>query len=142
MDQEEPKRNLPEPAPPKREYVGPDYHKEKSKIRLIVICMVVLLLAAAGGTGWWYFKDYKSKKEITATTQNTSTKASAQISTTTKSYTSPNFYLTFSYPTDWTITDSGGGQMIVISPAMKLKNAAGQAASTSSLAGADTGSSI
>ncbi len=97
----------------------------------------VTVLVAAGGAGYWFFM--KPKPVATNTTTSTTTASSStapstapvatssKISTTTKSYTSPNFNLAFSYPDDWTVTDQGGGTMTVKSPSLSLKNTSSQA---------------
>ncbi|MGA3150512.1 MAG: hypothetical protein ABSD10_02795 [Candidatus Saccharimonadales bacterium] len=130
MDHEEGQQSPPETAPPpSREYVGPNYHKEGNKTgRIIALLIVLVLLAGAGGGGYWYLKHRPTQKSAATAraAQAAQPKVSTQIDASTRSYTSPNFYLTFSYPANWTITDPGGGQMTVISPAMKLKNAVGQ----------------
>lgn len=130
MDQEEePKpdlRNIPEPAVPPREHVAPDYHKQNHKLRNLAILIVILALA--GGGAYAYLKHSQSQKnaKAAAAVQAAKPKVTALIASTTKTYTSPNFYLTFNYPANWTVTDTGGGQMMVVSPAMQLKNDVGQ----------------
>lgn len=54
-----------------------------------------------------------------------STSSTTQISTTTKNYSSPNFYLSFEYPEDWAVVDNGGGIMTATSPVMKLARSSG-----------------
>jgi hypothetical protein len=126
MDQEQPEQDLPdmpEPAPPPREHVAPDYHKESHKLRNIFIFIIVLTLA--GGGAYAYLKHQKTQKDAKAAQAAevaAKPKVSSQIASTTKSYTSANFYLTFSYPANWTVTDTGGGQMMVVSPTTQLKN--------------------
>lgn len=124
MSQEDEQQPLPQAAPP-REHVGPDYHVKENRSYKALIFAVVLILLAGGGAAAWYFAKHQSAKPA-ASSQNAAPKVAATIDSASKSYTSPNFYLTFSYPADWTISDTGGGQLSVISPAMKLKNAAGQ----------------
>lgn len=73
----------------------------------------------------------KPKKPSTATTsQNqvaqTQATSAAIITTATKNYASQNFALSFNYPQDWTVTDSGGGVMTVKSPSLTLKDSSGQ----------------
>jgi hypothetical protein len=130
MDQEEPEQDLPdipEPALPPRERVAPDYHKQSHKLRYLIIFIVILLLV--GGGAYVYLKHSQSQKNAKAAqaaVQAAKPKVSSQIASTTKTYTSPNFYLTFSYPTNWTVTDTGGGQMMAVSPATQLKSSSGQ----------------
>lgn len=125
--QEDELPDIPEPAQPPREHVGPGYHKQGHKLRSVIILIIILLLA--GGGGYAYYKHNQSQKNAKAAqaSQAAKTKTSTQIAAATKTYTSPNFYLTFTYPANWTITDSGGGQMTAVSPAMQLKNQSNQA---------------
>ena len=134
MEQEAPQQNfpeqdlpdIPEPAPAPREHVAPDYHKQSHKLRNLAILVVILLLA--GGGAYAYLKHNKSQKDAKAAAQAAQaakSNAGSQIAATTKTYTSPNFYLTFSYPANWTVTDTGGGQMSAVSPSTQLKNAQG-----------------
>jgi len=127
MPPEEQEQNLPEPAhepEPQREHVAPDYHKTENKSHkgVIIAIVLVLLLAAGGAAG--HFKFYKTAK-LAPTIQTATTKV-AVIESSTKTYSSPNFYLTFKYPANWTVNDTGGGQMSVISPPVQLKSASGQ----------------
>jgi hypothetical protein len=121
--------DIPEPAPLPREHVTPDYHKQSHKLRGIIILVIILLLA--GGGAYAYQKHSQSQKKAKAAQAAAALaakpKVASQIAATTKSYTSPNFYLTFSYPANWTIIDTGGGQMMALSPPIQLKNSTGQA---------------
>ncbi|MDB5161054.1 MAG: hypothetical protein JWO96_434 [Candidatus Saccharibacteria bacterium] len=115
------------PSTPPRETAGPDYWKKPKKRWPKYVLIAILLAAIAAGVYWFALKP----KPVTKTTsQNTASqtpaKAAGQIAATTKSYSSSNFYLTFSYPQDWTVTDNGGGIMTVKSPSLNLKNATGQ----------------
>lgn len=112
------------------EHSTADYHKYpqpekpiRNWTRIFSIFIAVLLLAGAGTGAYWYLKNHKSTPAKSAQTGQTT--APAKTVAATKSYTSPNFYLTFSYPASWTIIDNGGGTMTVTSADMQLKDVAG-----------------
>jgi hypothetical protein len=107
--------NYPEPEKPIRNWT-----------KILTIFIIVLILAGGGAGAYLYLKNHKSKPVKTVHT--TQTVAQAPAAVTLKTYTSPNFYLTFSYPANWTIVDTGGGSMTATSPLMKLKDATGQEA--------------
>ena len=118
--------NLPEPA----QHSTADYEKFAQPEKPIrnwtkpfTIFIIVLVLLGAGTAAYSLLKNHKSTKTQIAPVAQTEP---AKISSPTKSYTSPNLYLTFSYPANWTIVDSGGGTMTATSPTMQLKDAAGQ----------------
>jgi hypothetical protein len=116
--------HLPPPAP-KRERVGPQYHKNKAKLRRLIIYAAVLVIIAGAGGGYWYFNRHKTAKTA-KTTQTQQSASSTKIDKNTQSYNSPNFYLGFNYPANWTVTDNGGGQMTITSPATHLKSTSGK----------------
>ena len=97
-----------------------------------VIILTLLIIAAA--VYWFVIRSKPAAK--TASSQTGQSSQSSQqaastspIATTTTSYSSTNFNLSFSYPTGWTVNDTGGKTMTVISPATQLKNATGQTVS-------------
>lgn len=92
--------------------------------RIFSIFIIVLALASVGAGAYWYLKNHKSTPAKTV--QTTQPVATSKISTTYKHYDSPNFYLGFDYPDDWTVSDSDGGEMTVISPNVSLKSTDGQ----------------
>ncbi len=97
------------------------------KIGKWLAVLVVFMALAAGG--YWLFKGNKSDKKpapAAQTNQVSDTPAAAKIATGTKHYDSVNFNLGFDYPSDWTVTDSGNGQLTVKSPAVSLKDTGGQ----------------
>lgn len=112
-------------------YEPPEKQRNPIWRKLFTGLVVIILLAGLGSGAYWYLKNHKSSKKPALATQTTQTAkaATSQVATTTKHYDSSNFYLGFDYPQDWTVTDSGGGQMTVISPSMQLKDAAGQTVS-------------
>ncbi len=124
--EQNPPENLPEAAQPSTA----DYEKfaqpEKpirNWTKVFTIFIVVLLLLAASAGTYWFVKNHKSAKPQPAVATQT---APAKISNPTKSYTSPNLYLTFSYPSNWTIVDTGGGVMTATSPTTQLRDTTGQ----------------
>lgn len=112
----------PEPAP-KHEHVAPDYHK-KQKDRPIFTYVIVAVLAIGliVAAYWTVFKP----KSASDNNQSAQTKSPTKIESDTKHYDSPNFYLGFDYPSNWTVNDNGGPQMTVVSPVVKLKDAQSQ----------------
>lgn len=129
LENQEPKPDKPEPAV--AEHSTADYEKfskpEKpirNWTRVFSIIAIILVLIAIGAGTYWYFNNHKSAPAKTA--QTTQPPAAAKVVGTTKSYTSPNFYLTFDYPSNWTVSDTGGGVMTVTSPETQLQNTAGQ----------------
>jgi hypothetical protein len=115
----------PTPQQP-RETAGPDYWKKPKKRWPMYLLALVLLAAIAAGAYWFALKPKPKANTGSTNTAQAPAKAATQITATTKSYSSSNFYLTFSYPQDWTVTDNGGGIMTVKSPTLSLKNANGQ----------------
>ena len=115
--------------------------------KIVSIIIIILVLAGAGAGGAWYLKNHKTTKPAVVT--QAAQTAPAKVAAITKSYTSPNLYLTFSYPADWTIVDTGGGAMTASSPTMQLKGVNGQSSagkiimtirtSSSTLAGFNAG---
>jgi len=129
MDQEVPDEDLPDiPEPPPREHVGPNYHKEDHKLRRAVFLLLILILLAGVGGTYGYLKHRQSQRKAQAAlaAQAAKPKVASKIDAATKNYSSPNFYLSFNYPADWTVTDTGGGQMTVMSPPIQLKSSLGQ----------------
>ncbi len=115
-------RNYPAPIP-KHQHVEPNYHKQQKDRSIFTYVLLALILIAAAALTYWLF--FAKKSSNTASQPNQSDTKS-QISSSTKHYDSPNFYLAFDYPNNWTVNDNGGGQMTVESPAMKIKDASGQ----------------
>lgn len=120
----QPESESPAPQPPAQ-----GYYKEPSNRKWIYAGVAAVVIIAA--LAYFLLGRSKPASPRAATTQSHSTTsqtpaATSQIDATTKSYTSPNFNLTFSYPADWTVADNGGTQMTVTSPAMQLKDPTGQ----------------
>lgn len=119
----------PTPKPP-----IPDEHDGGHRNLIISLSALIILAAIAGGIYWFTLRHKPSVNTpaAEASTSSTQQKASTSgIDTATTNYTSGNFNLAFSYPSNWTLSDNGGGVMTVKSPTLPLKNAAGQAVSGS-----------
>lgn len=114
-------RDLPKAAP-KREHVEPNYHKQLKDKSIFSYLVIVLVIVVLGAAIYWLFF---AKESTNKSNQSNKSESSSQISSSTKHYDSPNFYLGFDYPNNWTVNDNGGGIMTVASPAMKLKDANG-----------------
>jgi hypothetical protein len=91
------------------------------------IFFVLVAVAIVGGGVYWYVKNHKSATPKTSqSSQQHSSQSQSAPQENTKRYTSANFNLSFSYPQNWTVTDTGKGKLTVNSPAMQLKGADGQ----------------
>jgi cytoskeletal protein RodZ len=93
--------------------------------------IIVALLAVVGCGVYWQFFRAKSMSTPAASSQAaTHTAASSEnnaaSSVPTKTFTSADFNLSFNYPEDWNVVDSGNGPMTVTSPSQQLTNATGQ----------------
>jgi hypothetical protein len=93
--------------------------------KIFLITLGILLLA---GAVYWKFGQDKSKPtpSSNATTSQSQKAPTPQANVPTKAYTSANFSLSFNYPQTWTVTDSGNGQLTVVSPATSLTDSSGQ----------------
>ncbi|PJE65284.1 hypothetical protein COU91_02460 [Candidatus Saccharibacteria bacterium CG10_big_fil_rev_8_21_14_0_10_47_8] len=109
-------------------YEPPEKKRNPVWHKLFTIFIILVVIAGLGGGAYWYLKNHKSAKKpaTSAQTSQTVKPATSQIATVTKHYDSSNFYLGFDYPQDWKVTDSGGGQMTIVSPSIQLKSASGQ----------------
>jgi hypothetical protein len=94
--------------------------------KLAIGVVILILLAGIGLLSWHFLHKSSAKPSKSATASQQTAVANSKISTTTKHYDSPNFYLGFDYPADWQVADSGGGTMAVTSPAIALKDTNGQ----------------
>lgn len=117
------------------QHTPPDKIPRSWKVPLLIIFG---LLIAASAIYWFVIKPKPAAKSTSQTSSSASSSsqstpaavapATTKISTTTKTYTSANFKLAFSYPDDWVIADAGGGVLTAKSPSLSLKNAAAQTA--------------
>lgn len=100
---------------------------KRTALRVVSWMLVLLLLIAAGGGVYWYEKHKVAAKSIANTQHKTAqTKSKPVIVATTKQYSSTNFNLSFNYPQDWVVSDTGNGALTVTSPDMQLTAADGQ----------------
>ena len=104
-------------------------HKWLGRLAKLLLILIVAGSLAAAGIYWFVLRTEPPAgvKPAQETSQTSPAAPTTKITSATKRYDSPNFYLGFDYPQDWTVTDSGGGQMTVRSPPVDLKSAAGQA---------------
>ncbi|HSX18475.1 MAG TPA: hypothetical protein VLE51_03920 [Candidatus Saccharimonadales bacterium] len=105
--------------------------KERSPIwrKLGIGLAILIVIAVLGAGGYWFAKNHKSTKTPTQSSQASQTNsvdAGTKITSATKHHDSTNFNLGFDYPADWTVTDSGNGQLTVRSPAVSVKDSDGQ----------------
>lgn len=115
----------PLPAQPTNPKVEPDYWKQPRPQWLKYLVALVIIIVLAIGYLFVLKPKPASKSPSQATPAASQVKA-GQIESATKSYTSNNFFLTFSYPSDWTVTDNGGGIMTVKSSLLALQSAGAQ----------------
>lgn len=95
--------------------------KAKRRSRKWLIILVVLILVAGGVGAYWYVG--RKPKASTAKTNTSVQQTATLISSQTQNHSSPDFNLSFDYPTDWTVTDTlGSGVITVRSPALQLKD--------------------
>jgi uncharacterized protein (UPF0333 family) len=89
-----------------------------------IVILVVVILCIAGAGGYVLMKHHKKPAPV-ATTHSTTTKPPAAV-TTTKQYNSAQLGVTFSYPSNWTVTEDDTSNVITVqSPAMSLTSATG-----------------
>ena len=105
----------------------PQLHKKHTGRKVAIWVVIVLLVLAVAGGGYW-LEHYSSPPKPTQSSQQSTSSSKHQlvITSTTKQYTSTNFNLSFNYPQDWTIADTGNGKLTVTSPTMQLTDAKGQ----------------
>ena len=95
------------------------------------IFLVLVIAALVGGGVYWFLAHHKSATPPSKASQSSQQQSSnggqpAGPPENTKQYTSSNFNLSFNYPENWNVTDTGNGKLTVTSPAMQLKGADGQ----------------
>ena len=90
------------------------------------IVFALIILGAVGGGAYYYIHHKKvTAPGVSSSQQQHSTQQSAP-KVQTKQYTSSNFNLSFNYPQDWVVSDTGNGKLTVTSPMMQLTDAGGQ----------------
>ena len=98
--------------------------KQKGKSKRVVVLVIILLLIAGGALYWFVLKSKPATKPKATTNSTAQSTPAANVPT--KEDNSVNFNLNFNYPETWTVTDSGNGQLTVVSPATPLTSATGQ----------------
>jgi hypothetical protein len=106
----------------------PQLKPKRTGRRIAWVVAILVVLVAVGGGAYLALK-HKSSKTPPQSSHQSTTNNQATITTTTKQYTSSNFNLSFNYPQDWSVSDTGGGKLTVTSPTMQLKDANGQSES-------------
>lgn len=136
MESEQPvEQPAEEPAAPSPEPVGEGQHVDfrptppAQKRRpvwlwiLIGLAIVAVVVAAA-----MVFKPKDKTAQKTSTSQSSSSQPSDKpgVNVPTKSYQSTTFNLSFDYPEQWKVNDTGTPPLTVVSPVMTLTDPAGQ----------------
>lgn len=117
---------------------GADYIKTASPYKqpgkgrkVLLIAIVVLLVVGLASGGWYFYNKHKTNdkaKKATQSSQQATPITKHTITDETKNYISPEFFLSFDYPADWTITDTtGSGILTAKSIPVTLMNATSQA---------------
>jgi hypothetical protein len=99
----------------------PQLRPKKKWPRVVGWTVLCLILLAGLGAGGWKLAQHKAPVKPNQTHQSATPKTVAV-----KAYTSDNFNLSFSYPGNWTVADTGNGKLTVTSPATQLIDASGQ----------------
>lgn len=107
------------------EYQPQQPPKAKRPMRKWFVILIVLILVAGSAGAYWYMG--RKPKAPAAKANTPAQQAAPLISSQTQNHSSPDFNLSFDYPTDWTVTDTlGSGVITVRSPALQLKDAQSQ----------------
>ncbi|HEU5005193.1 MAG TPA: hypothetical protein VFT49_03865 [Candidatus Saccharimonadales bacterium] len=125
---EQPDNPSTEESQPTREPVGPSYW-QKPKRHWLRYGLIVLLIAVVAGVIYWLWQHPKKSTPVNTPTTNANQKTNQTVQQTapaTAHFDSSNFNLSFDYPKDWTVTDSGNNQLTVRSTNMNLTTASGQ----------------
>lgn len=101
--------------------------KKKRKWKRLIIILAILVVACAGA---YIFINNRSEP-VSAPSEATETPSEPSqtqtISEETKTYNSAEFFLSFEYPSDWTVTEADDGStMTVKSPTLGLQTDAGE----------------
>lgn len=109
--------------PPKKRHTG----------RVVLVVLIIIVALSGAAAAYWFLARRGSKPPAqtapAATGHASDTAGQSAASAATKSYTSQNFNLSFSYPATWAVTDNGDGKLTAVSPATKLTDATGQTVS-------------
>lgn len=126
QDNQNPVNEIPKPSP--NESVGPDYWRKSKRSKLIYLVVIAALVITA--VAYWVLAKPESANQASHNQAAQTTQPVNLISGSTTHYDSSNFNLGLDYPKDWSLSDtSGSGKLTIISPALQLKNAAGQTVS-------------
>ena len=108
--------------------LGPKLTRPPLKRIVLPLIIVVCLIAIGFGVYWQFIRNSphttQSKQTVSHTVSSSHTTVTNEP---TQSYTATDFNLSFNYPKDWTVVNSGTGPMTVTSPSMQLTSATGQA---------------
>lgn len=130
----EPEQPVEQPATPS-EPIGEGQHvdfrpvppaKKKRPLWLWILIGLVIVALAVSAALALKPKAKTPATQKTSAAQSSSQSNTAKVNVPTKSYQSTTFNLSFDYPEDWKVNDSGTPPLTVVSPVMTLTNAAGQ----------------
>lgn len=108
--------------------VGPSYWQKPKRRWSHYVLIFIFVVVLAGGIYWLWQHPKKSLPANTPTVaaNQKTNQQPQQTAPATAHYDSSNFNIGFDYPKDWTVTDSGNGQLTVRSTTMSLTAANGQ----------------
>ena len=109
------------------------HQKKKKGSKGVIYGVIIVLLVAAAGIAAALLLIYKPAKKPAVNSSNAAVSQNAPAQSTTNnqpavatsSYTSVNYGVTFNYPKDWIVTDSGNAPLSVSSPSENLTAANG-----------------
>lgn len=109
--------------PPAHEFVGTiapvQQDKKKNRLKLVIALVVVLLVLS--GAGFVVMKKRSATHTSSAPTSQAAEQPKPLLDTTTKRYSSSQFYLDIDIPSDWEIKDEqGSGVMTAMSPNVSI----------------------
>jgi hypothetical protein len=118
----------------------PQLRPKKKWPKIVFWTILGLVILAAIAAGGYFLAKHKSAKltptnsQTQSSTSGTKTNTGSQPSdqnqasqtASSTQYTSTNLKLSFSYPSNWTVVDAGGGKLTVTSPSTQLTDASGQ----------------
>lgn len=104
----------------------PQLNPKHMALRVTVWVIVLLMVLAAIGGGAYYFMHHKTTSSLAKTSGQRTAQNQVTITQSTKNYISTNFNLSFNYPQDWSVSDTGNGKLTATSPDMQLTKPGGQ----------------
>ncbi|HSX37052.1 MAG TPA: hypothetical protein VLG13_02970 [Patescibacteria group bacterium] len=129
---EVPEHNMPKEPPSHNQFAPPNRQVGGQRNRTGLIVVTALLVLAVGAGAYWKFGRHKTAAHTAASTQSTTKKPVASNvapKVETQEFNSSTFNVSFNYPKDWTVTDTGTPPLTVISPTTQLVAANGQTVS-------------